>query len=482
MRFRHKVIMMNIAFLSVALGVLGFVIIYRNFNQALDLQTSYAIEENNLIQSSVEYQLLNVINTNYSNIKNSLPDIGQTTNNSMISQFSYFYIVYDNQLLYRNDPAVDADNTALPDKLLSSLRLGEKKYLINRENQQHYIYVASKNIIDNTDLYIVTKREADDTFLLLYDQIQYFFILMLTVLIVCSFFLYFLSRHLTNPIEQLNVVTEHFARGNYHVRARITTNDEIGMLAKKFNDMALSVSEHIEELNLMVKQHEQFVADFTHEIKTPMTTIIGYADTLRTKNLSLERQNLAYQYIYSEGKRLEAMSMKLFDLIYLKEHDIVKSEISVSTLVGQITESMQPILNRKNIRFTAEAEPAVVFGDAELLKTVFINLIDNARKASEENSIVTLRGFAGTDGYLFQITDSGCGMDDETIRHICDEFYMADKSRARKEGGAGLGMSLVAIILAKHGASMNIDSTVGKGTTVSVSFPEFAGLPAENER
>lgn len=473
MRFRYKVIMINITFLSIALGILGFIIIHRNFKQTLEIQTSYAIEENNLIQAAIEYRLLDVVNGKNSNITAHLKDAGKETSLNLLSERSSLFILYNEKLVYSDEENPQEIN-AVSETLFSSLELGDKSYMLKKENNGYYLYVSTKNIINDRDLYIITKRDAQDCYQLLYNQIQYFFLLMIVVLGICSVFMYFISLHLTKPMERLNAVTDYFANGNYQTRADIISDDEIGMLAEKFNNMAVSVSEHIEELNLMVKQHEQFVADFTHEIKTPMTTIIGYADTLRSKNMNEDRKKLAYQYIYSEGKRLETMSRKLFDLIYLKDSELVKTEISTSLLASEITDSMQPILSRKNILLKTDFAPAVIFGDRELLKTVFINLIDNARKASVENTSIFFRGFTENDLYIFQIEDSGCGMDEETVKHICDEFYMADKSRSREEGGAGLGMSLAALIIKKHNARLVIKSRLGSGTVISVIFDGFA--------
>lgn len=478
MRFRYKVTMINIAFLSLALGVLGFIIVRQNFKHSMELQVTYAIEENNLIQSSIEYQMLDYLNGSNPDLSEHVEDIGMNTDSAILTQFSSFYIVYNKQLLFSSVSDITTVE-ALPESLFGSLTLGSKNYMICKEKEHFFIYVASENIIENKDFHIITKRNVDDSYQLLYSQIQLFLILMVIVLLICSIFLYWVSQYLTKPLEKLNDITDRFAEGDYQIQSHISSNDEIGMLAEKFNHMALSVSGHIDELNEMVKQHEQFVADFTHEIKTPMTTIIGYADMLQSKDLNEERQKLAYHYIYSEGKRLETMSMKLFDLIYLKEHDVLMSELHTSILANEIYASVQPILDRKQITLKTSVADCIIYGETELLKTVFINLIDNARKASKEGTVIELNGLFETDSYVLQVVDHGCGMDEETIAHICDEFYMADKSRSRAEGGAGLGMSLSALIIAKHHATLDITSSIGNGTTISIHFHEYEKTTAQ---
>lgn len=458
--------MINIAFLSVALGVLGFIMIYRNFNQALKLQTDYAIEEHNLLQASIEYKLLDALG-NSNNISNDLLEAARATGLQLLNGETILTIIYDDEILYTNSK----QTPDIPATLYESLELGSKACETIRSGNNYYLFVASQNILNDSDLYIISIRNVTSNYELLYNQIKYLIILMIIVLLICTVFMYFVSTRLTKPLEKLNAVTDTIANGDYTILADIDSDDEIGMLAEKFNDMTLAISEHIDELNQMIKQREQFVADFTHEIKTPMTAIIGYADTLRTKKISEDNKSIAYQYIYSEGKRLESMSMKLFDLIFLKDNDLQLTELNTKELAEEITDSMTPLLSKKSLQLITDIEPANIYGENELLKTVFINLIDNARKASNEHNKIIFSGHREDDSYVFSVTDYGCGMDDETKQHICDEFYMADKSRSRAEGGAGLGMSLAALIISRHNATLDIQSTLGEGTTMKVILP-----------
>jgi Signal transduction histidine kinase len=184
-----------------------------------------------------------------------------------------------------------------------------------------------------------------------------------------------------------------------------------------------------------------------------------------------EERDMSLEYIYTEGKRLETMSQKLFDLLYLKNSTVFMEEQDAQELGAETILHMKPILDRKNITITSEFEDGEIYGDAELMKTVFINLLDNARKASEEGSEVFFGGKMVDDAYEFVVKDNGIGISEEDQKKIFDEFFMVDKSRTRKEGGAGLGMSLVAIILEKHGAKIRIESELGKGTAIYTTWP-----------
>ena len=176
------------------------------------------------------------------------------------------------------------------------------------------------------------------------------------------------------------------------------------------------------------------------------------------------------------------MSGKLFELIYLNRHEIEKTPVHTDDLQRELIRIAVPILERKEIELKSNVEPAVLMGDKELLVTVCMNLIDNARKASKEGSVIELNGRIcqdeeiSEDGcksvYELMVKDYGIGMTKEDAAHICDEFYMVDKSRSRKEGGAGLGLSLTALIIKRHQAILQVESVQGEGTTMRVVFYE----------
>ena len=468
MRFRDKVLASNIILLSIALGVLGYVMIRQNFSLALQSLKEQALLQNNLVQSNVEYELLQVINSEatVSQISNAIPEIGARVHSGMMTMDASIYIYFDEKLLFQGGNDAPPDNA-----LFEELSLGTKHVRLEKKKTSYQMYVTSNNVIYNTNLYVVTKTDVTSAYTLMQKQIRFFKVALFCVLILCSLLMYVISRMLTRPLEQLHLVANQLSDGDYQARAETKTQDEIGELAKSFNLMACSVEEHIDALTTMIKQKEQFVADFTHEMKTPMTSIIGYADMLRSKELTNERQFLAANYIFSEGKRLETMSRKLFDLIYLSRNEIVLQKVSVIQLFNEVKQSVSPMLDAKDITLLTEFSPFSISGDKELLKTVFINLIDNARKASEKGSAIFITGQATKENrYQIQITDKGIGMSKEDVKRVCDEFYMVDKSRTRKEGGAGLGLSLVSIILDRHQADWSLESTLNEGTTVTITL------------
>lgn len=468
MKFRYKVLFVNIILLSAALGTAGYLMIRRNFELAKNTQIQNAVVENNILQASVEYELLQIINGggNY-DVKQELKRIGTIISNGMSALPAGFYIKYDSEYVYSFD---DKENMPT-DMIFENISVGGKKYLISRQEDGYYIYVTSYSTINGRELCVVSRRDISEAYSLMDSQISFYRMLVLLIVSAGGAVMYGLSLYLTRPLEMLNRVTDGIIGGNYYVRMKVTSGDEVGLLTEKFNRMSDSIAAHIDELNDMVRRRERFVAYFTHEIKTPMTAIIGYADTMRSMDISEEERFMALNYIFSEGRRLERMSLKLFDLIYYKQKEIEMRPIRTSDICGEIAGIIKPVLDLKKITLVTDAEPAVIYGSRELLITAFINIIDNAKKASDEGAFIYFSGVLKESGaYEFKVTDSGVGMTKEDAARICEEFYMADKSRSRKEGGAGLGMSFVAVILERHGAALSVDSTLGEGTSVSVTF------------
>ena len=182
---------------------------------------------------------------------------------------------------------------------------------------------------------------------------------------------------------------------------------------------------------------------------------------------------MAASYIFSEGQRLEAMSMKLFEFIYTKQHSFTPKKLNIKKLMNEVIKSVEPLLKAKDIKLTLSCESCYINGDLDLLKSAFINLIDNARKASSNGAEILFSCNMKDSQVTVSVKDFGVGIPKEHLTKICDAFYMVDKSRSRKEGGAGLGLSLAALIFDAHQATMQVDSILGEGTEFKITFPLY---------
>ncbi|MDO5538722.1 MAG: HAMP domain-containing sensor histidine kinase [Eubacteriales bacterium] len=271
-------------------------------------------------------------------------------------------------------------------------------------------------------------------------------------------------------VRILSGAVRRFAGGQYDVRASVNSHDEIGMLAVDFNWMADSMSIQMEKLQNEVERQEEFTSAFAHELKTPLTSIIGYADTLRQMDLSKEETDMCANYIFYQGKRLQSLSYKLLEMMMVGRQEIAQREISVPEFLQEAGKTVEPLLKENDIFLEIKAEKGVIYGDPDLLSTVFINFLDNARKASESGRHIRMTGCSNGSGYIITVEDEGRGIPAESLSRITEAFYMVDKSRARKEGGAGLGLALCRKILEMHKALWKIESEPGRGTKITVCF------------
>jgi signal transduction histidine kinase len=273
-----------------------------------------------------------------------------------------------------------------------------------------------------------------------------------------------LSVWLTKPINGLTAVTKDMAAGDYARRAKKVSDDEVGVLTENFNHMANALEEKISELREESLAKERFVAAFAHELKTPLTAIIGYADMLRSRKLEEENQFLSADYIFKEGRRLEALSLRLLDMIVLKKSVLTLRSVPVSSVFQMLEDSFRM---EENFEITIGYEETTIEIEPALITTVLLNLIDNAVKSYEDGGKIEVSGKVHENGYLFSVKDFGCGIAEEDLTKITQAFYMADKSRARKRNSAGLGLAICAEILELHQSKLSIKSALGEGTTAS---------------
>lgn len=214
---------------------------------------------------------------------------------------------------------------------------------------------------------------------------------------------------------------------------------------------------------------------FAHEIKTPLTSIIGYADLLRSRNMTEEQLRINANYIFSEGRRMEALSRKLMDLIVLEKQDFSLRAMPMDKFLYRIGGALRPVLESQGIQFAVRAQKCTVLIEPDLMETVCMNLLDNARKAVGDGGTIVLEGIVTEHWYCVRVTDNGKGIPAEELSRITEAFYMVDKSRSRAQGGAGLGLAVCKKIVDLHKGTLEFKSVDGQGTMVMVWLQRGAG-------
>lgn len=273
-------------------------------------------------------------------------------------------------------------------------------------------------------------------------------------------------RRALRPLAALSEGARAIAAGAYDRRVAADRGDEIGGLGRDFNRMADAVEHHIREVEESEEKKTMFMGSLTHELKTPLTAISGYAQTLRAVKLSPADEEAALRYIHEESGRLDRLSKKMMRLLELdRDTGIPFETLSTAELFAAARRTASVFAAQRGVSVEIGPAEGTVRGDRDLLTDAFVNLIDNAVKASEPGGAVRVY----TENGAMVVEDAGCGIPPEEIGRITEPFYMVDKSRSRKNGGAGLGLALTAMILRRHGLALSIESRPGEGTKVSVS-------------
>lgn len=274
-------------------------------------------------------------------------------------------------------------------------------------------------------------------------------------------------KKVLNPLQELNVSARRIAEGQYHQRIAAVSRDEIGQLSENFNKMAAAVELRTKSLEESELKKTLFMGNLTHELKTPMTAISGYAQTLLHAKLSQEEQKEALSYIYQECGRLERLSRKMMKLLELdRDVELTLTKTPIKEIFQAVERSCGELLRQRRLtlKWTEGGQSFPV--EQDLMTDAILNLVDNAAKASQDGGRILLR--AGAD--FIEVQDFGKGIPKGEQERILEPFYMVDKSRSRKVGGAGLGLALVALIAKAHHCELKIESEVGKGTVIRLQF------------
>lgn len=461
MKFSWKIFFTSFLIILLSFGIGGFALVNSVFSSSLNSRMSSARDTNRYVTSSF-YAVCN------------------ESNEMLDSEYYVNYMAdsFSRQLSSGNSDTAVSIGTA--DKVktigesgvsLINLDTNTRTDSVVFEGEKIYIQVISKLLIGEQNYYVLTKTDITEIYKNRDNYIRYYQIILVCVAFVASLALFLISRFLTKPLVRLSQTSSQIAEGDFSKRAEGSSTKEIYELSESFNTMAQNVEDYIAELKESAQSRDDFVADFTHELKTPLTSVIGYADMLRSYDFETEKRRECADYIYKEGKRLEALSVNLLNIIVLKNNDVQLAPFRTDNLFKEVGNSVEFLLKKYKVKLEIDFESAEILAEQSLLKTLLYNMIDNACKASSEGQRVSLEGYICEDSYIIKVTDSGRGIPSDQIEKITRPFYMVDKSRSRSMGGAGLGLALCSEIARLHGSELIIKSELGKGTCISFDVP-----------
>ncbi len=461
-------------------SIFGSILLYSSFQMSLNEEKSRITEEISMFQ----YAILSSVHSlpkDYEAVDYAVGQIGESIVDSLGNPLDVVRIYEaEGNLVYESSQSTkDTNNHAARTALSTNEQPrdwqhwneNQGSYSIEKKENRYFLQSLSLMKHSRGNYYLEINRDISHIYENRERLYQQYKIVLIIVIGVSAMISFIFSMGFTRPIRRLSKETRRFAAGNYESRVRVSGNDEVTALMKDFNEMADRLQDNMTELKNRARQQEEFTAAFAHELKTPLTSIVGYADMLRSMELSAEDINLCGNYIFQQGKRLERLSYKMLELVGIDKQQMHVSRISVEPLVHKAFYIMKTSLQEKELQWSCQIEEADIQGDEDLLLSLLCNLIDNSRKACEEQGEIWCYGQMDGASYVLVIKDNGRGIPKEDLEKIKEAFYMVDKSRARREGGAGIGLALCEKIIRVHQGEWHIDSQTGEGTEIVICFP-----------
>lgn len=343
-------------------------------------------------------------------------------------------------------------------------------YMIAQRGENHFLYINHIITFHDEKYYLLYRNDIEYIYT---ERNQCLFLLLLFNIIggvLSVFIIYYFTKAITTPLQKLINNIEEIIQKNHYTRLRQSSDiQELKILTDNFNTMSHEISVQMATLEQSNQQKQRFIDSLTHEIRTPLTSIIGYSSLCLNKSpLSEAVVQQAFENIHKNGKRIEMLTENLIKLITMDKTPLNLKEVSIRSVLEDVRRSYEDKIERESIKFRIEGKDMVIVTDEYLLSMLFSNFIDNAVKAvagcPEKQIILSF------EGNSLSICDSGKGMTKEDLGKIFEPFYMTDKSRKRDFEGFGLGLSICKNIMEILNIKFSIQSKVKEGTKIVLIF------------
>ncbi len=469
MKFSQKIFLISFILIIIVINIIGIVMINYTYKLNIEKEIEKSISQTNNIMHELtvysSYDLSTVANNylknginvdiyingqrSYTNLKSEDSQIAEgllttedkikeevlsTDTEKIKSEANYI-----NTNITENNAYVEyMDSYIIDDKLFMKLK------------RQNYILITLSSISEANNM----KQEQTNFFIEL--SVISSFIIALLLSITVSF--------LTRKLKKLDKAVSKVKQGNYNIKLTKLGNDEIGNFGNSFNEMTIAIQENVNKIQEVSENRKQFIGNLTHEIRTPLTSIIGYSSLIT--NDKVTDSNIIKEYsskIYEEGKYIQQMSERLMEMLLVENGTTQKELINISKEMKIIVEELENLFN--NTIFNIQIEEYVYKEvDKVLLKSLIYNLVKNAINAYDAKPTVDII----LSKNEITIIDYGKGIPEDKIEKIKEPFYTLNKDRNREISGMGLGLTLCFKIVSIHNWKLNIKSEVEKGTKITI--------------
>lgn len=361
---------------------------------------------------------------------------------------------------------------SFPDDFMNQIRNGGYCKITNLNGMLGSMFIVAAEPIEadgETVAFSVCLQPLENgVSLYVFDILRMFLFASLFALVLCFIAVYIMTYNMTKPFRQMSYATKRYSVGDFSPRVDVRGRDELASLCAEFNSMAKALA-------TLESSRRSFVANVSHELKTPMTTISGYIDAILDGTIPYDKQEQYLRIVSDEVKRLSRLVVAMLNMSKIEagEIQIHRSNFDVTELIFTTLLSFDRAISAKHIQVEGldELSPVQVSADRDMLHQVIYNLVDNAVKFTPENGTITVLVGKTDKAVSVSIRNTGDGISPEETSKIFERFYKVDKSRSYDVKGAGLGLYIVKTVVKMHGGTVKAESEEGQSTTFTFTIP-----------
>ena len=440
MKYKNKIFIVFFILMLISITIVGFLIIQNTYNKNLEVKIEQAITQGNLIY--MNYSLYEDINT--------------------MSPIIYQYQQQNVNIEIRKNEHILYSNISNSSEIFDILKpIDSDKNKIYIKDKFLYISLAKE------DINVITKTDISSIYIFRKQQIESFIKIAIIFTVFVTIMIYFLVKILTTRIKVLdNIARKISIDNNYDTRVPEMGNDEIGNLGKVINQMLISINEDINQIHRISNNREEFINNLTHEIRTPLTSIVGFSSLIKNEKTTDIKIIKEYsERIYNEGIFLKDLSNKLTDLILLENKECSKEKKNLSKLLKDILDNMKikfpDIEINRNI-----CDNCFEYVDTVLFKILIENIMKNSIMAYENDENIKIE--VNFKYNILTIKDYGKGIKKSDLEKIKEPLYTTNYDRNKEISGIGLGLTICNKIIRYHNWEWKIESEEKNWTKISI--------------
>lgn len=471
MKLWQKIFLISLAFVMIAVGITTVIVAQNYFTTTLDIEKQSAASRHEYIASGIANRIT------LERLSSKELFLSSDKLKALIKS-----IVREQTDATHGIAVYDKDGEIAYSKIGALIMLSDYRKKVEREGLAYSViadYAETKQLVigssyelSGRQIYLYTSTDITAIYQMREQVFSFIRIVGVISAIATATILLLIVYRLLSPLSRINTTIHRIAEGAYSERVTEKGGYEFKELSGNINQMAESIEENIEQLQEIADSRKRFVDNLAHEMKTPLTSIICLSDVMHIKKNLTQEERIEYSgIVVEEAKRLRNLSGKLLELTVAGNAELDFQNIALVEILTSIESAVQPVFEHHKMTLAVEPVDCEIYCDRELFTSMLLNLIDNARKAGSEGDTVEVKCETHNDKLRIFVVDHGIGMSAEELKHISEPFYMADKSRSRRAGGAGLGLSLCAEIATRHHAVLKYESSPGIGTTVVLEMP-----------